>query len=305
MKQTSIPAWITTFDDTMINVFDDCTGTIFIHGIIQKFICEDYAMNLHTWQQTPNTCVLVRLSEKAPFHFSHINSTVLESVELLQPSIPFAVAQNLYGHGKLAPKQMQYIDLLFNLITQLNTPLRRFLFDVFLNEEIAKAFTSVNASINHHHAWKGGLLVHSVESALMAHQLAKTWMTPVEAEVTVVAALLHDIGKTRTFQENGHWSELGHYISHDALSLEILAPYLAGLEKQWRTGANLLRHILGWDRKQKTFPAFPGTHLLKMCDQFSTALELRKTSFKGKPHWHHHARHEGISTQRFLRLPQE
>jgi len=260
---------------------------------------------LHTWQQTPNTCVLVRLSEKVPFHFSHINSTVLESVELLQPSIPFDVAQNLYGHGKLAPKQMQYIDLLFNLIIQLNTPLRRFLFDVFLNEEIAKAFTTVNASINHHHAWKGGLLVHSVESALMAHQLAKTWMTPVEAEVTVVAALLHDIGKTRTFQENGHWSELGHYVSHDALSLETLAPYLADLEKQWRTGANLLRHILGWDRKQKTFTAFPGTHLLKMCDQFSTALELRETTFKGKPYWHHHARHKGISTQRFLRLPQE
>lgn len=304
MKQTIIPAWITKFDDPMTNVSHECTGTIFINGTTQNFICEDYAMKLHCWQRSQNVTVLVRLAEEAPFHLSQINATVLESVELLQPTIPFDVAQNLYGHGKLAPKQIQYIGLLFNLINQLNTPLRRFLFNVFLNKDITKAFTTVNASINHHHAWKGGLLVHSVESALMAHQLAKTWMTPVEAEITVVAALLHDIGKTRTFQDNGHWSELGHYVSHDALSLEILAPYLAELDKQWRTGANLLRHILGWDRKQKTFPAFPGTHLLKMCDQFSTALELRETTFKGKPHWHQHARHEGISTQRFLRLPQ-
>lgn len=262
MKQTTIPAWITRFDDRLINVPQVRTGTIFIHGKNHDFICEDYVMKLHRWQQMPNICVLVRLADKVPFNFSHLNASVLESVELLQPSIPFDVAQSLYGHGKLAPKQIQYIDLLFNLIIQLNTPLRRFLFDVFLNKDIAKAFTSVNASINHHHAWKGGLLVHSVESALMVNQLAKTWMTPVEAAVTVVATLLHDIGKTRTFQENGHWSELGHYVSHDALSLEILAPYLAELEKQWRTGANLLRHILGWDRKQKTFPAFPGTHLL-------------------------------------------
>ncbi|MDX2503425.1 MAG: HD domain-containing protein [Gammaproteobacteria bacterium] len=304
MKQTVTPAWITRFDDSTINVFDECTGTIFIHGNTHQFICEDYALNLHCWQQIPNTCVLVRLAGKVPFHFSHINSTVLESVELLQPSIPIDVAQNLYGHGKLAPKNIQYIDLLFNLINQLNSPLRRFLFNVFSNEEITKAFTTVNASINHHHAWNGGLLVHSVESALMAHQLAKTWMTPFEAEITVVAALLHDIGKTRTFQESGHWSELGHYISHDALTLEILSPYLAELEKQWRTGANLLRHILGWDRKQKTFPAFPGAHLIKMCDQFSTALELRETTFKGKPHWHHHASHDGNHKQRFLRLPQ-
>jgi len=304
MKQTVIHAWITQFDNTMINVLHERTGSIFIHGKSKNFICEDYAMKLHHSQQVSNTCVLVRLAEEVPFHFSHINATVLVSVELLQPSIPIDVAQNIYGHGKLTPKQIQYIDRLFNLINQLNTPLRQFLFNVFLNEEIAKAFTTVNASINHHHAWKGGLLVHSVESALMANQLAKTWMTPVEAEVTVVAALLHDIGKTRTFQENGHWSELGHYVSHDALSLEILAPYLAELEKQWRTGANLLRHILGWDRKQKSFPAFPGTHLLKMCDQFSTALELRESTFKGKPHWHQHARHDGISTQRFLRLPQ-
>ena len=194
--------------------------------------------------------------------------------------------------------------MLFNLINQLNTPLRQFLFNVFLNKEIAKAFVTVNASINHHHAWKGGLLVHSVESALMVSQLARTWMSPVEAETTIVSTLLHDIGKTRTFQDIGHWSELGHYVSHDALSLEILAPYLAELEKQWRTGAHLVRHILGWDRKQKIFPAFPGTQLMKMCDQFSTALELRETTFKGKPHWHHHASHEGINKQRFLRLPQ-
>ncbi len=304
MNQIIMPAWITKLDDTMTNVFHECSGTIFIHGVNKNFICEDNAANLGSWQHKQNISVLVKLTEKTPFHLENNNATILESIKLLQPHIPFVIAKNFYGHGQLSLKQTQYIDTLFNLIIQLNTPLRQFLFNVFSNEEITKAFTTVNASINHHHAWKGGLLVHSVESAIMADQLAKTWMTPAEAEVTVVAALLHDIGKTRTFQENGHWSELGHYVSHDALSLEILAPYLTQLEKQWRTGANLLRHILGWDKNQKCFPAFPGTHLVKMCDQYSTALELRTATFKGKPHWHHHARHEGIYKQQFLRLPQ-
>ncbi len=314
MKQTNaltlsnsnaLPAWGTKFDTPTFNIFDDeATGTIFIHGKTYPYICDPHVMKLHLWQQTPNVSVLVRLTEKIPFRFNHTQSVVLESIDLLKPAIPLNVAHNLYNMAELAPDQMRYVDMLFNLINQLNTPLRQFLFNVFLNKEIAKAFVTVNASINHHHAWKGGLLVHSVESALMVSQLARTWMTPVEAEATIVSALLHDIGKTRTFQENGHWSELGHYVSHDALSLEILAPYLAELEKQWRTGAHLVRHILGWDRKQKIFPAFPGTQLMKMCDQFSTALELREATFKGKPNWHRHARHEGNNTQRFLRLPQ-
>ena len=120
---------------------------------------------------------------------------------------------------------------------------------------------------------------------------------------TVVAAVLHDIGKTRTSQQYSHWCVLGHYISHDAMTLEILAPHLAELEKTWRTGANMLRHILGWNRQDKRFPAFPGTQLIKMCDQFSTALSLRETCFQGKPTWHQYARYNGINAQRFLRLP--
>jgi len=299
----TFPAWITKFHSSVFCPFDEeAIGTIFIHGEYHPYICDDFAMKVPLWKQTDNLPLLIKLSENKSFQFKHLQALEIASVDILKPNIPIGIAENLYNKGNITRQQTRSINLLFSLINQLNTPLRQFLFDVFSNKAISKAFSTVNASVNHHHAWQGGLLVHSVESALMASQLARTWMTPVEAEVTIVAALLHDIGKTRTFNSGGHWSELGHYVSHDALTLEILAPYLANLDKQWPTGANMIRHILGWNRNDKTFPAFPGTSLLKMCDQFSTALELRDTTFNNKPHWHYRAQHDGIRKQRFLRL---
>ena len=300
-----LPAWLQQLD--MLSQSgagqEEYAGRLSLCGRCHSFSIMSAAMQVAPASLRAEASIIIKLAMPDVRDTAPCAWLTLDTMAAQNPPIPFAVANQLYLEGQLPAHLQPSVSQLLQLSSQLNEPLRSFLYSVFSDRELARAFVTVSASINHHHAWQGGLLVHSVESAVMVQQLATRWMTPVEAQITIVAALLHDIGKTRTFQASGHWSELGHYISHDAMTLEILAPHLAELEKTWRTGANMLRHILGWNRQDKRFPAFPGTQLIKMCDQFSTALSLRETCFHGKPSWHQYARYNGINAQRFLRLP--
>jgi putative nucleotidyltransferase with HDIG domain len=188
-----------------------------------------------------------------------------------------------------------------HLLLELRPPLRSFITDIF-NSEIGDKFKTLPASLNHHHNYPGGLFNHSTECALLAGQVALTIMSRAEAELTIVAALIHDVGKCRTFNQNGVHSELSKFISHDATTLEILAPYLNKLENEWRLGANILRHLLSTDHRQGAFPAFPGKLLIKMADQVSTAVNRRQMIFSTHPS-HHYFAYDPSCKQPYLRVP--
>jgi len=193
-------------------------------------------------------------------------------------------------------------QLLQQLLTQLRLPLREFVEEV-MSRGVGSHFQHIPASNHYHHHQSKGLLTHSLECALMAGQLALTWLNRAEAELTMVAALLHDIGKCGTHRDNESLNDLGNYVSHESYTLEFLSPALERLENQWRVGANLLRHMLSQDNGTGMFPAFPGTLLVKMADQFSTALNRRETLFQGHPDYHHYA-YDGEYRQRYLRVPE-
>lgn len=191
-------------------------------------------------------------------------------------------------------------ELLVLLLQQLRPPLRRFVTGV-LDGEIGHCFRALPASRSYHHAQNGGLLQHSLECALMAGQVAFTWLSRAEAEVTLVAALFHDIGKCRTHRQDGLRTALGHYVSHEAYALELLGPHLMCLERSWPNGAHLLRHMLSQDKSGQMFPSFPGTLLVRMADQMSTALNRRKALFQQRPA-HHHYLYDAEYQQAYLRL---
>ena len=179
-------------------------------------------------------------------------------------------------------------ELLNHVLNWLRPSLRNFVEEI-LESDIGQKFKRLPASMNHHHNHETGLLRHSVECALMTGHLAITCLNRKEAELTVVAALLHDIGKCSTFQSETARADLGHFMEHEACTLELLAPYLAKLESEWRLGANMLRHMLSHEYRRGKYPAFPGTLLIKMTDQFSTALDRRRTIFSELPKHHHYA----------------
>ena len=65
-----------------------------------------------------------------------------------------------------------------------------------------------------------------------------------ERDIAIVAALIHDIGKTMTLSSSGKRTSLGTLVDHDELTLEICAKAFARLDKHEGQSALLLRHIL-------------------------------------------------------------
>jgi len=192
------------------------------------------------------------------------------------------------------------ISLLITWLEQLQPILRAFITEI-IESDLGENLFQLPASQSHHHNYKGGLLAHCIECTIIAGQLALPALPKAEAELTMVAAFLHDIGKCGTHSEPGSFNHLGNFISHDAYTLEALAPFLSTLDKNWPLGAGLLRNMLSKERSF-SFPEFPGKLLVQLADQFSTALDQRRTVFAGHPAGHYFA-YDKKHQQKYLRIP--
>jgi len=214
---------------------------------------------------------------------------------------PLTHLSNHESNNYITSSKNRQEELLNQLLHELRHPLKVFVKDI-LDSPIGQQFKVLPASIRHHHNQPKGLLIHSLECALMAGQIALTWMNRAEAELTMVAALFHDIGKCRTLQSSSGYTYSSQFVSHESLTLELIGPYLAELELNWKIGANMLRHLLTKESNKTQFSAFPGKLLIKMADQFSTAINRRQTIFEGRPNYHYYA-YDKHCKQPYLRVP--
>ena len=94
-------------------------------------------------------------------------------------------------------------------------------------------------------------------------------------ELGLVAALFHDIGKILTLTYEMNRTSLGRGLDHDKLTLEVLAPYLKQLDRDWPEGARQLRYLLTWKLNQR-IPKFNMADLVACCDRLSTGLDMEK-----------------------------
>lgn len=188
----------------------------------------------------------------------------------------------------LAAANEAALDRLWSVIQNLtHNELRGWLFELFAQPDFCLPFIQVAASHSHHHSHAGGLLLHSVECAEWVAQVAQHTLNPKEAALAIVAALLHDAGKIVTMQPiDGQPT-----VAHEVLTLTVLEPALSRLQQQWSAGAFALRQMLSWSPHYEKFPRLPGTVLVKMADQYSTALSARHKAFETLPsHYYYWAK---------------
>jgi 3'-5' exoribonuclease len=191
---------------------------------------------------------------------------------------------------RLLPKRLckipEALQSLHDSIDQLtNEPLRKFVFRVLSSDDIALPFIAVPASMRHHHSHVGGLLEHTLECMQIVRALTETDRDI--QELGVVAALFHDIGKIRIFTQWGRHTQAGHVLHHDALTMEILAPFLSQLDREWQDGAVALRYLWSW-RQTANFRARPlmaVADAVTLADRMSSARNAELLAFKDQPEW--------------------
>jgi len=178
---------------------------------------------------------------------------------------PFCGSMQVHCHQINAPdNHFQKIETAKQLIREifdgLSDPvLKTFVSRVMNDQYIFDDYITVPASLNHHHAYPGGLFVHSVD---VASQLSiQKQINEKERQIGVVAGLLHDLGKIKTMSANMNRTELGTLIRHEDITLEILAPHLRWLEQVDSQLSTYLRYILVWNKK--TYSSIPS---LDICD---------------------------------------
>jgi 23S rRNA maturation-related 3'-5' exoribonuclease YhaM len=193
------------------------------------------------------------------------------------------------------------LERLRTIVEQIsNSTLRSFIGWVFSDDSFTLPFINLPASRKHHHAMAGGLLEHSVECAEMVYRFSE--FRQDIRDLAVVGALLHDAGKIMTLRSNNIFSPTGCVLDHDALTLEVLSPFLRRLDASNQEIATALRYLWTWrhHRKGNVHPVLTVAEAISAADRISSALNVEAEAFREKPEWQRFVRH-GTTSSLFWR----
>ncbi|MCF0234650.1 MAG: HD domain-containing protein [Thermoguttaceae bacterium] len=113
-------------------------------------------------------------------------------------------------------------------------PLRD-LADCFLmDDDFMKRFSRAFAGVRLHHAYPGGLLEHTVSMMEIARLIAPIYGEKLDADVLLMGAFLHDVGKTVELSDDltsPTYTDAGQALGHSCLGVEILARKIEELER--------------------------------------------------------------------------
>lgn len=223
--------------------------------------------------------------------------TVFIKVFTVEPLIP--IAKDLFLPRGLCPTS-GVMDRLNIMISQISIdPLLQFLQDVLRNEALVRDLLTCPASLGYHHNYSGGLIEHCIECAESIANEPN--LSNEERQLAIVAALFHDIGKTRFFSGKLTFKGVSPN-NHDSFTLYLLAQQIQQLEKVWQDGAEFLIYLWDWLRSGRTgFPVISAALALKKADELSCSQYNARQAFTNQPTWKRLSVKNG---QKYFRLRQ-
>jgi 3'-5' exoribonuclease len=123
-------------------------------------------------------------------------------------------------------QMMRELDAMVASISDL--PLRTLLVRcVGAKTQLGRSFRIHPAAKKHHHAYLGGLMEHSLSVAGAADRLCAHYReqgAPLDRDLLIAGALLHDIGKTRelTARRSFAYTDEGQLLGHILLGLQVI-----------------------------------------------------------------------------------
>jgi len=110
------------------------------------------------------------------------------------------------------------------IVRSMKNPHLQMLADCFLADDAFMArFTQAPAGVKHHHAYRGGLLEHTVTVMDIAQKIAPLY-PKVDRDLLLAGAMLHDIGKTDELGYVGEmeYTDAGQLLGHVMLAVLML-----------------------------------------------------------------------------------
>lgn len=161
-----------------------------------------------------------------------------------------------------------------DLIHQIEAdPLRRMVERVFLRRDVTRQYWRMSAAWQHHHAFPGGLALHSLEVAQDLE--GQTTLAGHERDLCIAAGLLHDIGKVWAYTDEMRLTEEAKAIGHERIGLRRLNDELDMLEYEWADGAHAMAVLLDGSTRRRPDGSMPSALVarLKAADQLSCERE--------------------------------
>lgn len=155
------------------------------------------------------------------------------------------------GFVRHSPIDLDYLEKNFNdLIAEIkHKKLHDFVFAVFFKHGLWDKFKTWPGAISIHHAYMNGLLEHSVSMTMAARDLAKhyheNFKIPVNIDLVIAGALIHDIGKLESYNLNPtpQMTLDGNVIDHIVLGYNLFRKF-AELENLDENITRSLGHII-------------------------------------------------------------
>lgn len=187
-------------------------------------------------------------------NFVHVKANVSEYRDILQLVIKSMVGcpvDSVNPDDFLPATALDVEDLFDRLVKKTesmqNEHLKQ-LFNAFWNDkEFVRDFKKAPAAKNMHHAYLGGLLVHTVSMVFLAEKIADHYRGgSIDRELLMAGAILHDIGKLREFeyQYKIDYSDEGRLLSHIVIGLQMIDEKLDKIQNFPKKLEILLKHLV-------------------------------------------------------------
>jgi 3'-5' exoribonuclease len=176
---------------------------------------------------------------------------------------------------------------LAGFVASFQNPHLKALVEAFLSDpEIAEAYRNAPAAKALHHAYIGGLLDHVVSLVRSCDLVCRNY-PPIDRDLLLTGAILHDIGKI--FELNYHrtfsYTTRGQLLGHMIIELEMLHAKLAQLPGFPEELKILVEHLLISHHGQYEFgspklPMFPEALMLHYLDDLDSKMEAMRAQFE-------------------------
>ncbi len=156
-------------------------------------------------------------------------------------------------------------------------PWKKFVFSVLKDTEIRNNWMACPAAKNVHHAYRGGLLEHSLSVATLAMSVANHY-PELDRQALLAGAIFHDLGKIWEFSYGliTDYTTEGRLLGHMHLVLERLQPHLqkSGLEEDFVQHFKhlILSHHGTYEFGSARLPQTPEAMLLHYVDNIDAKM---------------------------------